>query len=159
MDDTGSTVIVRNAGAHDAAGLAALVEELGYPATTAEIAARLERMQRARESILVAERAGGLIGFVAVHVTPVLHRPTPVGRMTALVVAGSARGGGVGRALVAAAERLAAEAGCALMEVTSNAKREGAHAFYRRLGYEMTSHRFYRALADRSTSVRAQRQQ
>lgn len=149
MDNAASTVVVRDAGPGDAAGLVALLDELGYPATDAEIRARLERMLRAGESVMLAERDGALIGFVTVHVTPVLHRPTPVGRMTALVVARRARGGGVGRALVAAAERRVAEAGCGLMEVTSNAKRAGAHAFYRRLGYEMTSHRFYRPLPGR----------
>ena len=39
-------------------------------------------------------------------------------------------------------------AGCGLVEVTSNAKRLRAHAFYERLGYERTSHRFAKQLQD-----------
>jgi PhnO protein len=80
------------------------------------------------------------------HVTPVLHRPTGVGRITALVVGEAARGHGVGRALVAEAERRLEVLGCALVEVTSNQKRTDAHDFYRRLGYEATSVRFARTL-------------
>jgi GNAT superfamily N-acetyltransferase len=85
--------------------------------------------------------------MVTVHVTPVLHRPTPVGRLTALVVTERARHGGIGRALVAAAERLLAARGCALVEVTSNRRLTDAHAFYGRLGYDTTSLRFKKDLA------------
>jgi len=92
--------------------------------------------------MLVGTRSSELLGFVTVHVTPVLHRPTPVGRMTALVVATRARGLGLGRALVASAERHLADAGCGLVEVTSNQEMSEAHSFYQQLGYAMTSYRF-----------------
>jgi len=91
-------------------------------------------------------RAGGgsesLLGVLTLHITPVLHRAGPVGRLTMLVVDESARGEGIGRALVTAAEAYFAERGCALVEVTSNKRRTDAHAFYERLGYQGTSERF-----------------
>ena len=67
--------------------------------------------------------------------------------VTALVVAEAARGQGIGRALMAAAETWAVERGCVLLEVTSNRRRVDAHAFYERLGYEATSFRFAKALS------------
>jgi len=110
------------------------------------IAARLESLQAAGKGVLIATRGAGPVGLVTVHFTPVLHRPTPVGRLTALIVTRSERGRGVGRALVAAGERWLAARGCALVEVTSNRRRGEAHAFYRRLGYEETSLRFKKDL-------------
>ncbi len=65
-----------------------------------------------------------------------------------MVVAEQARGQGVGSALVAEAEARLKAAGCGLIEVTSNAKRLRAHAFYERLGYDRTSHRFAKQLPD-----------
>ncbi len=103
-------------------------------------------MLAAAEVVLVAVRAGALLGVVTAHVTPVLHRPEPVGRLTALVVAEAARRRGVGRALVEAAEELVAARGCGLIEVTSNRRLVDAHAFYERLGYEATSLRFKKTL-------------
>lgn len=140
------TIDIRDARATDVPSLAALVAELGYPTPEATIAARLDGMLVAGETVLVAERAGDIVGLLTVHVTPVLHRPTAVGRLTALVVAERARGAGVGRALVGAGEQLLASRGCALVEVTSNQRRKDAHAFYERLGYDVTSLRFKKDL-------------
>ncbi|MGH7633904.1 MAG: GNAT family N-acetyltransferase [Gemmatimonadaceae bacterium] len=69
-------------------------------------------------------------------------RAGPIGRLTAVIVDEEARGKGVGRTLVAAAEAALRERGCAMIEITSNKKRIDAHAFYERLGYTATSFRF-----------------
>lgn len=147
MKPTDRPLAIRDARADDAAALAALLGELGFPAPAAAIAERLDAMLGAAETVLVAARDGEPLGLVTVHVTRVLHRPTPVGRITALVVTERARGQGIGRALVAAAERVVATRGCELVEVTSNLRLTGAHAFYERLGYEATSLRFKKPLA------------
>jgi GNAT superfamily N-acetyltransferase len=78
----------------------------------------------------------------------VLHRPKPVGRITALVVDAPVRGQGIGRALVAAAEEALARAGCGLLEITSHERLVDAHAFYERLGYQRTSVRLAKVLGD-----------
>ena len=137
---------IRDACPADAPALAALLAELGYPVAPEVVAARLAALTAAGDRALVATEEAALLGLVTAHVTPVLHRPTPVGRVTALVVAARARGRGVGRALVTAVERLLAEQGCALVEVTSNRRRTDAHAFYERLGYTATSLRFGKPL-------------
>jgi GNAT superfamily N-acetyltransferase len=143
---TSRSTLVRDARPDDARSLSPLLAELGFPASADEVHARLDAMLAAGEIVLVAERDGDVIGLATVHVTPVVHRPTAVGRITALVVAERARREGIGRALVAAAERRVAARGCALIELTSNRQRTAAHAFYERLGYEATSLRFKKSL-------------
>jgi GNAT superfamily N-acetyltransferase len=76
----------------------------------------------------------------------VIHRPAPLGRITALVVAKEAQRHGLGRMLVEAAEDWMRKKGCQLVEVTSNDRRAEAHAFYRHMGYERSSIRFFKTL-------------
>ncbi|HKR24199.1 MAG TPA: GNAT family N-acetyltransferase, partial [Allosphingosinicella sp.] len=140
-------LVIREARPGDAEPAAALIRALGYEVSAADVRKRLASLKKAGDAALAAVR-GELIGLVTLHVTPVLHRPRPVGRITLLVVAEDMRGKGVGAALVAAAEHRLAAKGCGLVEVTSNRKRLRAHAFYERLGYERTSYRFARSLAD-----------
>ncbi len=145
-DDPGPPAI-REARPGDADALARLIVELGYEVAAADVRRRIARLRKAGEPVLVADREG-IIGCVSWHVTPVVHRPRPVGRLTMLAVAGPARGGGVGAALVAAAEARLRERGCGLIEVTSNIRRLRAHIFYRKLGFERTSYRFAKVLQD-----------
>ena len=143
---------VRDARPDDVPGMARLLDALGYPCTPEELAARLDAFTAAGERALVAVRpsGGALLGLLTLHVTPVLHRTGPVGRLTLLVVDEAVRGQGVGRSLVEAGEAWLAERGCVLVEVTSNRRRSGAHAFYERLGYEATSLRFGKTVPPRA---------
>lgn len=136
---------VRPARPSDSRAIAALVGGLGFPASPGETEKRLAALKRRRETPLVAEQ-GGVIGVLAWHVTPVLHRPKPVGRITMMIVAEGERRRGVGRALVEAACGKLRSEGCGLIEVTSNVDLSGAHGFYRRLGFERTSYRFAKTL-------------
>ncbi|HMG46608.1 MAG TPA: GNAT family N-acetyltransferase [Allosphingosinicella sp.] len=133
-------LVLRDAKAGDAGAIAALIVALGYDVTAADVRRRLKDVRA-----LVAEK-GKLVGVLTTSVTAVLHRPRPVGRISMMVVAEAARGGGIGTALVAEAEQRLKAAGCGLVEVTSNKKRLRAHAFYERLGYERTSYRFAKPL-------------
>lgn len=121
----------------DAPGLAPLLAALGYPATADAITGRLAALAASDSGglTLVAEAGGRLLGFATLHVTPVLHRPTAVGRITALAVHPEAREAGIGRRLVEAAEERFLAAGLGLIELTSGESRREAHEFYRHLGY------------------------
>lgn len=136
---------VREAKPKDAEAIAALLDQLGYETTAAAARKRIAALAKAGEPVLVADK-GAVVGVLTWHVTPVVHRPKPVGRLTLLAVAEGERGAGIGAALVEAAEARLKKAGCGLVEVTSNVKRLRAHAFYERLGYERTSYRFARPL-------------
>ncbi len=134
-------LVIREAKPGDAEAITALVDELGFEVTKNEVSKRLRALAKGDEPVLVADR-DGVIGCLTWHVTPVLHRPTPVGRVTMLVVTEHARREGAGEALVAEAEARTAARGCGLIEVTSNIELGGAHAFYQRIGFERTSYRF-----------------
>jgi ribosomal protein S18 acetylase RimI-like enzyme len=138
---------VRPARAGDAEAIAALVTGLGFASSAGDIADRLAALKKAREVPLVAEQ-GEVIGILAWHVMPVLHRPRPVGRIVMMAVAEGERRHGVGRALVDGACARLREKGCGLIEVTSNVDLSGAHGFYRRLGFERTSYRFAKPLGE-----------
>ena len=142
---------LREATPHDAQVVADLLSELGYPAPVDVMADRLQAFVRSGEIAILASDSTRALGLVTIHVTPVLHRPTGVGRITAMVVTENARGLQVGRAMVEEAERRLAMLGCALVEVTSNQSRTPAHAFYERLGYEKTSYRFKKSLSSETT--------
>jgi ribosomal protein S18 acetylase RimI-like enzyme len=137
---------IRPADAVDGEAIAPLLAGLGYEVTSDELADRIGRHSRGGEPVLVARLGDTLVGCLTWHVTPVIHRPKPVGRITLLVVAEKARRQGIGRALVEAAEAKLRQRGCGLIEVTSNVKLRAAHAFYRRLGFERTSYRFAKPL-------------
>src|SRR5438477_7508699 len=95
-------LVIRDADARDASGLAPLLEALGYPADVATIADRLRTLAASDPAgrIIVAVDDERLVGFATLHSTPVLHRPAAVGRITGIAVDPHARAHGVGRALV-----------------------------------------------------------
>jgi len=132
----GCTVRVAEPG--DAAQVAALLAELGYPDNrTEDVRRRLAMWEReAACRALVAERQGQVAGVIAVAAIPYLEREGRRGRIVALVVSEACRGQGIGRRLVDAAEKAAGELDCIAMEVTSSRSRAQSHPFYRNLGYE-----------------------
>lgn len=138
---------IRPAAPHDSAEIARLLTALGHPAAAEDIADRWAAWAAAGNTALVAEAGGGILAGVAtLHRTVVLHRPRPVGRITALVVDPAMRRQGIGRALVTAAEDTLARAGCGMLEVTSHVRLVDSHAFYEHLGYERASVRFAKIL-------------
>jgi GNAT superfamily N-acetyltransferase len=87
-------------------------------------------------SILVAEQAGRVIGCLQLTIIAGLSRR---GLTRALIegmrVAADSRGLRIGERLISHAIRLAREAGCGLVQLTSDNSRADAHRFYKRLGF------------------------
>ncbi len=134
---------IRTATLEDASELARLLGQLDFPVGTQDILARWHNWNAAGNTALVAEGTQSrLVGVAVLHTMHVLHRPHPVGRISALVVDESERSRGIGGALVTAAETTLAKAGCGLLEITSNLRLTQAHAFYEHIGYTRTSFRF-----------------
>ena len=134
---------IRAAAETDAAAIAALLEVLAHPLDPARVVAQLRALAaQGGCATFVAERDSRVIGLVSAQAILMLHRPEPVGRVTVLVVYPAAHGGGVGTALLRAAEAFLAARGCARVEVTSAAHRVDAHAFYLRRGFARQGERF-----------------
>lgn len=137
---------VRTARPADAAAIVKLIALLDHEVDEAGTRERLAELARAKLAPLVATVDAQIVGLCGIDVMIAVHREQPVGRINFLVVAADARGQGIGRMLVAAAEDALRRRGCGLVEVTSNDRLTEAHAFYRHMGFERTSIRFCKAL-------------
>ena len=138
---------VRAATEKDAAALAPLLGELGYPVATEALLSRMRRMlARDDQKILIAERDGAALGLLALHVFPVLAYDADLALIMALVITQKTRGLGIGRALIDHAESMAKSLGASRLMVTTHNRRADAHAFYERLGFEFTGRRYVRQI-------------
>jgi GNAT superfamily N-acetyltransferase len=131
-------IVIREAVEGDAAAVARLSDQLGYPmgpATARECFAALAH--GGRDAIFVAaNEAEQVVGWV--HVFGAQHLVTePFAEVGGLVVDEASRGQGIGRALLARAESWAREHAYARLRVRSNTVRTRAHEFYRQHGYEL----------------------
>ena len=134
---------IRRITASDIPSATALLAELGYPTTEADLGERLKAIAtNPEDAVLVAAEDGNILGLVSVHSFEMIHRPGRLGRITSLIVAASARGRGLGTNLLAAAEKHLRAYGCAKLEVTSGEQRSSAHDFYAANGYKEERVRF-----------------
>ena len=120
----------------DAASVAELSAELGYPASAALITERIALLSdQAIHRLLVAEHTThGAMGWVYVYgVQP--FQADRYAEIGGLVVATRARRTGAGRALMQSAEAWAHEQGYASMRLRSGMHRPEAHLFYEAIGY------------------------
>lgn len=142
-----TTAVIRSPRAEDAADIAALMTELGYPSEARDIPQRLEALANDPASIIwCAELDGRVVGVGTARVFAAINQGAPVAWLTALVVAKSARGRGVGTRLVKVAEDWAREHGASRLALTSALHRTEAHEFYKRLGYDHTGVRLARTI-------------
>jgi N-acetylglutamate synthase-like GNAT family acetyltransferase len=142
-------VLVRPARLEDAAEIANLSTELGYPTSEGEMKRRMEKLlQSVAYFLAVAEQESRVIGWVAAERRLLLEsgeRADIVG----LIVTKNARRSGTGLALVNAAEAWAIQQGMRTMAVRSSVARLESHPFYERLGYvrAKTQHAYLKQLA------------
>lgn len=142
-------VRIRAAAIGDAPDVARLLEQLGYPCTRDEAAERIAHvLGDPRQQLLLAEVDGHACGLASVDVRYSLTRGGDQARITALVVDRAHARRGIGRALLREIEAIARHGRVTRIEVTSNMRRDEAHAFYRDCGYNEGSRHFFKPLGD-----------
>jgi GNAT superfamily N-acetyltransferase len=129
-------IVLRPAVDADAERIAAIFTDEGYPAGPSAIVARLARFGGPESEVVVADRGGEVIGFIAFHALPRFEHDDVVVRILALVVDAGARERGLGHVLMAEAEQFARERGAAFVEVTAGRHRPEARHLYESLGYD-----------------------
>lgn len=101
-------MIIRDARTPDAARLAVLAAQLGYPATALEVEARLKKYEgKGDERVIVAEISGEVVGWTSA-------------------------------ALIDEVRRWSAAKGVDCLRLRANVMREDAHRFYARYGFLKT---------------------
>ena len=98
-----------------------------------------ERLDRQESVIFLAERDGCAVGFVQLYplFSSTAARPRRLWLLNDLFVAAAVRGGGVGRALLDRARRLAEETGAVGLELATARTNVGAQRLYQSLGYRL----------------------
>jgi len=87
--------------------------------------------------LIVADDSGEAVGTLQLSIIPGLARKGALrGQIEAVRVRASHRGSGLGGELMRWAIDESRRRGCALVQLTSDVKREDAHRFYERLGFE-----------------------
>ncbi len=132
------SIVIRLAKAEDAAAIAGLSKQLGYPATAEQSKSRLEAVIGSNEhAVFTACDGGEVVGWV--HVFLALRvESDPFAELGGFVVSASHRRRGIGRRLLAAAEDWTAGRGVTKLRVRSRLEREDARAFYENLGFSVT---------------------
>lgn len=132
----GPPIAVRSMAESDCEAVARLATQLGYPSTTEQVTRRYRAIESAADShvAVAVDGSGAVIGWIHVFGNRLLESE-PDAEIGGLVVDESARGRGVGTALVAAAEAWAREQGYPVVSVRSNVVRQEAHEFYQERGY------------------------
>jgi GNAT superfamily N-acetyltransferase len=130
---------IRAAQRRDAAALADLSGQLGYPATAEEIEGRLATIDPLDSSVVLVacDPSDRPLGWGQVELRRTLAEPLS-GQVMGLVVDEGSRSARVGRQLLLAMERWATERGSRRMIVSTRVTRERAHQFYAREGYAVT---------------------
>jgi len=142
-------LLIRPARLEDAAEIATLSTELGYPTSEGEMKRRMEKLLLSNSYFLaVAENESRVIAWVAAEKRLLLESGERA-EIVGLIVTTSARRSGTGLALVKAAEAWAVEQGMPSISVRSNVARVESHPFYERLGYvrTKTQHAYAKQLA------------
>jgi len=132
------SITIRAATLGDAAALAELSTQLGYPTTADDARRRMARIGANAENVVLVAMLpdGRVIGWLHMYLCCLVESDL-YAEIGGLVVDHRHRGSGAGSLLVQHAEQWARSKNCNTVNVRSNVIREGAHAFYLHLDYKI----------------------
>jgi len=136
--------VVRRARTEDGAQVWPLVRDLAVSYGPEEEVFRrsfTDPLARPDALVLLAEKGGSITGYLLASFHGTLFANGPVAWVEELVVTPDARGSGIGRVLMAAAEHWARSVPCAYLALAS--RRAGP--FYEALGYDVSATYFRKA--------------
>lgn len=130
---------IRRAEADDFMAVARLLTKLGRDPITEETHDPFQRVYlryiaRADTHPMVAEWDGEIVGFTSLEFRDRLNRARPEAFIPDLIVTRSARGRGIGRALLEAAISVARQHGCYNVCLDTGHHRAEGHRLYKRVG-------------------------
>lgn len=97
--------------------------------------------------LIVGETEGSIVAtYQITFIAGLSLRASRRAQVESVRVAATMRGRGLGAQLMADAERRARDAGCGLLQLTSNAQRTDARRFYERLGFAASHIGFKKSL-------------
>ena len=144
---------VRPVAAADFRAVCALLAELGRPSVTSRTEPVCKRTfeadlaDPAADHLIALDHDGTPVGFCSLHYRRRLNHASEEAWIPDLIVADRVRGTGIGRALLAEAERRARERGCHLLTLESGHQRKRAHAVYLAAGMADSGKQFSKRLA------------
>ncbi len=111
-----------------------------FEESEAEAASVLQMLSQCGESpghdLIVAERAGEAVGYLALHRIPFPMLAGSEGYVSDLLVRSSLRGAGIGKSLLAEAERRARQSGCVRLMLNNRLAAESyARGFFVAVGF------------------------
>ena len=111
-------------------------EEIGDPLPAAYYEAYEELARDPNNRLLVAEIGGEIVGTLQLTFIRGLSRKAARrAQIEAVRVAGPHRGTGLGEQMIRLAIEIARNAGCSIVQLTTDKRRKDAHRFYERLGF------------------------
>ena len=138
--------MIRRAQHTDWPAIVRLLDQLEYPDTGKFMETRLGQLLDDPAEVLLVWEDGtaaspatpgaAILGFLSLHFIPQIALEGDFARISYFSIDEAARSKGIGRQLEEHAANLAREKGCELIEVHCHTRREKAHAFYFRQGYE-----------------------
>jgi len=145
MSDTGCWI--RDAELNDAAELAVLMSQLGYETNRTEMERRLRSILcNPAYKTFVAIMDGCVCGMIGTLTYPSYEYDDPSGRILAIAILSTMRRRGIGRALIATAEKDFTHRGIRRVALDTRLTRKDAYKFYESLGYERNGWRFVKQL-------------
>lgn len=127
---------IRGASQTDAKAIAEIYTvDLGYETDEKRIFDRLGKIDENREAVFVAETEEKVVGALHIEKYSTLYYKD-IANILSLAVKGDHRRGGVGKALISAAESWAKSKNLAEIRLESSMHRKPAHEFYRAMGFD-----------------------